>query len=62
MIQIACWCNQHASARTQHQQGQLDMIEGEFSEMQKRKTITYKLSYMKIYPKESSQEVVFGTK
>jgi len=39
-----------------------DMIEGEFSEMQKRKTITYKLSYMKIYPKETTQEVVFGTK
>jgi hypothetical protein len=37
-----------------------DLIEGEHSEMEKRKTITYKLSYMKIYPKEKSQEYVSG--
>ncbi len=35
-----------------------DLIEGEHVEMRKRKTITYKLSYMKIYPKTSSNEVV----
>jgi hypothetical protein len=39
-----------------------DMIEGEYSQMHKRKTISYKLSYMKIYPKENSQELVRGTK
>jgi hypothetical protein len=39
----------------------LDLIEGEHSEMEKRKTITYKLSYMKIYPKEKTQEFVSGT-
>ncbi len=36
----------------------LDLIEGEHSEMHRRKTITYKLSYMKLYPKEKAQEVV----
>ncbi len=36
----------------------LDLIEGEHSEMHKRKTITYKLSYMKLYPKEKAQEFV----
>jgi hypothetical protein len=40
--------------------GSIDLIEGEFSEMHKRKTITYKLSYMKIYPKEKSQDFVSG--
>ena len=40
--------------------GSLDLLEGEHSEMEKRKTITYKLSYMKIYPKEKSQEFVSG--
>jgi hypothetical protein len=39
-----------------------DMIEGQFSEMQGRSTITYQLSYMKIYPKDRSQDVVFGEK
>lgn len=29
----------------------LDMIEGEYSKIDKRRTITYKLSYLKIYPK-----------
>lgn len=38
----------------------LDLIEGQHSEMEKRKTITYKLSYMKIYPKEKTQEFVSG--
>lgn len=38
----------------------MDLIEGEHSEMEKRKTITYKLSYMKIYPKEKTQEYVSG--
>ncbi|MBL7857113.1 MAG: hypothetical protein JNM57_05435 [Cyclobacteriaceae bacterium] len=28
-----------------------ELLEGEFSDMHKRKTITYKLSYLKIYPK-----------
>lgn len=37
-----------------------DLIEGEYSVMEKRKTITYKLSYMKIYPKEKTQEFVAG--
>lgn len=40
--------------------GSIDLIEGEFSEMHKRKTITYKLSYMKIFPKEKSQDFVSG--
>lgn len=38
--------------------GSIDLIEGEHSEMFKRKTITYKLSYLKIYPKEKTQEFV----
>ncbi len=38
----------------------LDLIEGAHTEMYKRKTITYKLSYMKIYPKEKTQEYVSG--
>lgn len=37
-----------------------DMIDGEYSEMHRRKTITYKLSYMKIFPKSTSQEFVSG--
>lgn len=37
-----------------------DLIDGEHSEMNKRKTITYKLSYMKIYPKEKVQEFAYG--
>jgi hypothetical protein len=39
-----------------------DIIEGQFSEMHGRSTITYQLSYMKIYPKDRSQDVVFGEK
>lgn len=39
-----------------------DMIEGQYAEMDGRSTITYHLSYMKIYPKDLSQEVVFGEK
>jgi len=39
-----------------------DMIDGEFSEMQRRKTITYKLSYVKIYPKENTPDVVAGSR
>lgn len=39
-----------------------DLIEGEFSEMHKRKTITYKLSYVKLYPKEHPQDLVAGAK
>jgi hypothetical protein len=31
-----------------------ELLEGEFSVMEKRKTITYKLSYLKTYPKASS--------
>jgi len=38
----------------------LDLIEGEHSEMYNRKTITWKLSYLKIYPKEKTQEFVSG--
>lgn len=38
-----------------------DLIESERSEMHNRKTITWKLSYMKIYPKEKTQEFVSGT-
>lgn len=38
----------------------LDLLEGAHTEMLKRKTITYKLSYMKIYPKEKTQEYVVG--
>jgi hypothetical protein len=37
-----------------------DLIDGEHSEMNKHKTITYKLSYMKIYPKEKGQEFASG--
>lgn len=37
-----------------------DMIEGQYTEVRGRATLTYTLSYMKIYPKERSQEVVFG--
>jgi len=40
--------------------GSLDLIEGEHSEMYNRKTITWKLSYLKIYPKEKTQEFVSG--
>lgn len=40
--------------------GSIDLIEGQHSEMHRRKTITYKLSYMKIYPKAKGQEVVLG--
>jgi hypothetical protein len=41
--------------------GAVDLIESEHSEMHSRKTITYKLSYMKIYPKERTQEFVSGS-
>lgn len=34
-----------------------ELLEAEYSEMQKRKTITYKLSYLKIFPK--STELVY---
>lgn len=40
--------------------GSIDLIEGEHSEMFRRKTITYKLSYLKIYPKEAAEEFVSG--
>ena len=40
--------------------GSTDLIEGEHSEMHGRKTITYKLSYMKIYPKTKRQDIVLG--
>ncbi|MCU0396457.1 MAG: hypothetical protein MUC73_00005 [Cyclobacteriaceae bacterium] len=36
----------------------MDMIEGEFSKVQRRKTITYNLSYMKIYPKANELNVL----
>ncbi len=36
----------------------LELLEGEFSEMKRRKTITYKLSYLKLFPKAG--EVVAG--
>lgn len=39
-----------------------DMIDGEYSEMHRRKTITYKLSYVKIYPKENAPDVVAGSR
>jgi hypothetical protein len=32
----------------------VEMLEAEYSDMQKRKTITYKLSYLKTYPKSST--------
>lgn len=35
-----------------------ELLEGEYSVIEKRKTITYKLSYLKIYPK--NQEVVIN--
>ena len=38
--------------------GSTDLIEGEHSEMDRRKTITYKLSYMKIYPKMKQDDIV----
>jgi hypothetical protein len=38
--------------------GSTGLIEGQHSEMQRRKTIAYKLSYMKIYPKAKPQETV----
>jgi hypothetical protein len=28
-----------------------ELLEGEFSKMEKKRTITYRLSYLKIYPK-----------
>ena len=34
-----------------------DLLEGEYSKIEKRKTITYRLSYMKIYPKSSELNV-----
>jgi hypothetical protein len=34
-----------------------EMLEAEYSDMQKRKTITYKLSYLKTYPKTSQLTV-----
>lgn len=34
-----------------------DLIEGEYSKIKKRKTITYRLSYMKIYPKAAEMNV-----
>ncbi|MBK5277654.1 MAG: hypothetical protein JJE09_02205 [Bacteroidia bacterium] len=34
-----------------------DMLEGQHAEMLGRKTITYKLSYMKIYPKSRIEEI-----
>jgi len=37
-----------------------DMIEGRYSEVKGRTTVTYTLSYIKIFPKERSTEVVFG--
>jgi hypothetical protein len=35
----------------------VEMLEGEYSEMEKRKTVTYRLSYLKIYPKTSEVTV-----
>jgi hypothetical protein len=32
----------------------IELIEAEYSDMQKRKTITYRLSYLKIYPKTNT--------
>lgn len=34
-----------------------ELLEGQYSEMKKRKTITYKLSYLRIYPKASDLNV-----
>lgn len=34
-----------------------ELLEGEYSEMQRRKIVTYKLSYLKIYPKQSGMAV-----
>jgi hypothetical protein len=39
-----------------------DMIDGEYSEMDRRKTITYKLSYVKIYPKQNATDIVAGSR
>ena len=35
-----------------------ELLEGEFSKIERRKTITYRLSYLKIYPK--NQQIVMG--
>jgi hypothetical protein len=35
-----------------------ELIEGEFSKIERRKTVTYRLSYLKIFPK--SQDIVFN--
>jgi hypothetical protein len=35
-----------------------ELLEGEFSRVEKRRTVTYKLSYLKIYPK--SQDIVLN--
>jgi len=37
-----------------------DVIEGQYTEIRGRTTITFTLSYMKVYPKERAQEVVLG--
>ena len=37
-----------------------DMIEGQYSEVKGRTTITYTLSYIKIFPKVRSTDIVFG--
>lgn len=37
-----------------------DVIEGQYSEIKGRTTITYTISYLKIFPKQRSLEVVFG--
>lgn len=37
-----------------------DLIEGEYSVVQGRKTIRYKLSYLKVYPKKSAEVTVTG--
>lgn len=39
-----------------------DMIEGQYAEMRGRSTITYTVSYMKIYPKERPRDVALGEK
>jgi hypothetical protein len=35
----------------------IELLEAEYSDMQKRKTITYRLSYLKIYPKTGNTTV-----
>jgi hypothetical protein len=35
----------------------IELVEAEYSDMQKRKTITYRLSYLKIYPKATDVTV-----